>query len=75
MFTTIFTLFLASVVQDTFLNTGGCKSNIIIKYIETKWYINLTKCGYYRVLKNIAYCTTGVDLDLIWGQYNDLGST
>ena len=23
--------------------------------------------------KNIAHCTTGVDLNQIWGQYTDLG--
>ena len=25
--------------------------------------------------KNIAHCTTGVDLNQIWGQYTDLGDT
>ena len=50
------------------------KANII-EYIETKWYIKLTKFGYYRVVKNIAYFTTGVDLDLIWGQYADMKDT
>ena len=52
----------------------GGKANILIEYIETKWYIKLTKFDYNRVEKNIAYCTTGVDdLDLIWGQYAQLG--
>ena len=25
--------------------------------------------------KNIAHCTTGVDLNQIWGQYTNLGDT
>ena len=29
----------------------GGKVNIIIEYIETKWYIKLTKFGYNRVVK------------------------
>ena len=53
----------------------GGKTNIIIEYIETKWYIKLKNFSYYRVVKNIAYWTTGVDLDLIWGQYTDLWDT
>ena len=49
MFNIIFTLFLASIVQNTFFEYWGGKANIIVEYIETKWYIKLTKFGYYTV--------------------------
>ena len=29
----------------------GSKANIVIQYTETKWYIKLTKFGYYRVVR------------------------
>ena len=29
----------------------GSKVNIVIEYTETKWYIKLTKFGYYRVVR------------------------
>ena len=54
MFTIIFTLFLANVVRNNFLNTVGGKANIGIEYIETKWYIKPKKFGSYRVVKTIS---------------------
>ena len=55
MFTIIFTIFLASIVQSIFIEYWGGKANLRIGYIETKWYIKPTKFGYYRVVKKISH--------------------
>ena len=65
MVTIVFTLVLVIIVQNTFLNTQGIRPTLDSSTLKESDVSSSQNLVSTELPKNIAYCTTGVDLDLI----------